>query len=134
MTAGSRAIAVMLAAATLAGCQPRESAEEGKPFEPEYLSVETFLLDDDLVNFRLAMKGARTNDDLAAYADCAVAQYALIRDYGFARHVRTNVAKEGGIWRADAIYTISPTLPDGIRTIDAETIVQDCEARGIPTV
>ena len=124
----------MLTVVALAGCQPRESTQEAEPFEPEYLSVETFLLDDDLVNFRLAMKGARNNEDLAAYADCAVAQYALIRDYGFARHVRTNVAKEGGIWRADAVYTISPALPDGLRTIDAEVAVQNCAAEGIPTV
>jgi hypothetical protein len=98
------------------------------------MGIQTHLLDDDLVSFRVAMKGARNNDDVADYARCAAAQYTLIRGFGFARHVRTNVAKEGGIWRADAVYTISPALPDGLRTIDAEVTVQDCAAKRIPTV
>ncbi len=92
------------------------------------------LLDGDLVDFRVAMKGARNDEDVDAYARCAAAQYALIRGYGFARHVRTNVAKEGGIWRGDAVYTISAALPRGLRTIDAEVTVRDCGAQGIPTV
>ena len=86
------------------------------------------------MNFRVAMTGARDNEDVAAYARCAAAQYALIRGYGFARHVRTNVAIEGGIWRGDAVYTISPALPAGLRTIDAEVTVQNCAAEGIPAV
>ena len=104
------------------------------PFAPDYQGVRTLLMDDDLVNIRVAMTGARGNADVAAYAECAAAQYTLIRGYGFARHVRTNLAKEGGIWRADAVYTISPALPDGLRTIDAEVAVQNCAAEGIPTV
>jgi hypothetical protein len=69
-----------------------------------------------------------------SYAECAAAQYALIRGYGFARHVRTNVNERGGIWRGDAVYTISPALPRGLRTIDAEVVVERCRERGIPTV
>ncbi|MEM9552458.1 MAG: hypothetical protein AAGA05_14860, partial [Pseudomonadota bacterium] len=68
------------------------------------------------------------------FADCAAAQYALIRGYGFARHLRTNTKEEGGVWRADAVYTISPSLPQGLRTIDAEIVVADCAENGIPTV
>jgi hypothetical protein len=71
---------------------------------------------------------------VADYAACAAAQYALIRGYGFARHVRTAVTQEGSIWRGDAVYTISPALPRGVATIDAEVTVRDCGARGIPTV
>jgi hypothetical protein len=71
---------------------------------------------------------------MQAYADCAAAQYALIRGYGFARHVRTNLGEEGGNSTADAVYTISPGLPRGFATIDAEVVVADCAARGIPTV
>ena len=92
------------------------------------------LLDGDLVNFRVAMRGARDNEDVAAYARCAAAQYALIRGFGFARLVRTNVAESGGNWRGDAVYTISSTLPRGIKTIDAEVAVSDCSEQGIPTV
>ena len=68
------------------------------------------------------------------YAECAAAQYALIRGYGFARHLRTNVDEEGGIWRGDAVYTISSALPRGLKTIDAEVVAADCAENGIPMV
>ena len=74
------------------------------------------------------------NADVSAYAECAAAQYTLIRGYGFARHVRTNVTQEAGLWRADAVYTISPALPRGLSTIDAEVTVSNCAETGIPTV
>jgi hypothetical protein len=92
------------------------------------------LLDNDLVDFRVEMTGARDNKDVDAYAACAAAQYALIRGFGFARHLRTNVEKQGGVWRGDAVYTISAALPMGLKTIDAEVTVRDCGAQGIPTV
>ena len=103
-------------------------------FSPDYRGIETHLLDGDLVNFRVEMAGARSTDDVDRYAECAAAQYALIRGYGFARHLRTNVVEEGGIWRGDAVYTISPALPDGIKKIDAEVVAQDCAENGIPMV
>ena len=103
-------------------------------FMPSYDGIETLLLDGDLVNFRVTMRGAQDNEDVAAYARCAAAQYALIRGFGFARHLRTNVAKTGGNWRGDAVYTISAALPRGSKTIDAEVAVSDCSEKGIPTV
>ncbi|AXI48833.1 hypothetical protein C1J03_08695 [Sulfitobacter sp. SK012] len=122
----------MIAPVLLAACvEPVPTAED---FIPEYKGVETVLLDGDLVQFNVAMTKARTSDNVAAYAECAAAQYTLIRGYGFARHVRTNVLEEGGIWRADAIYTISPSLPRGLKTIDAEVTTQNCVEKGIPTV
>ena len=116
----------------LAGCAPGAVDEAGA--EPRYLGIETRLLDGDLVDFLVAMEGAADRAEVARYAECAAAQYALIRGYGFARHVRTNVSEEGGIWRADAVYTISSALPDGLRTLDAEVVVQNCAEQGIPTV
>jgi hypothetical protein len=104
------------------------------PFAPVYMGIETRKMDGELVNFRVAMQGARLNADVAAYARCAAAQYSLIRGYGFARHLRTNVYREGGIWLGDAVYTISPALPRGLLTIDAEVTVADCQEQGIPTV
>lgn len=101
---------------------------------PAYQGVETRLLDGDLVNFRVSMKGAASAEDVNKYAQCAAAQYTLIRGYGFLRHVRTNTAESGGLWSADAVYTISPSLPRGSKTIDAEVVVADCGASGIPTV
>lgn len=119
----------------LATCAPEGGEVEKAPgFAPEYLGIETRLLKDDLVNFSVTMKGARTPADVADYAKCAAAQYALIRGYGFARHVRTNVDETGGIWRGDAVYTVSAALPEGRLTIDAEVVVDNCRDDGIPTV
>jgi hypothetical protein len=131
-TAGALAALAGLAA----GCALPDAAEraESRPFAPEYLGVETRKMDGELVNFLVAMRGARNRDDVADYARCAAAQYSLIRGYGFARHLRTTVYRETGIWRADAVYTISPGLPDGLRSVDAEVTVADCAERGIPTV
>ncbi len=98
----------------LTGCAAGEAPEQDG-FGDADLSGDPrrCLLDGDLVNFRVAMTGARARDDVAAYARCAAAQYALIRGYGFARHVRTNVDQKGGVWRGDAVYTISASLPAG---------------------
>ena len=122
------------ASAVMSGCAGKTSGATQAAFHPQYLGIETILLANDLVDFRVAMKGARGIEDVTAYARCAAAQYALIRGDNFARHVRTNVDEEGGTWRADAVYTISAALPEGLRTIDAEVTVRDCSARGIPTV
>ena len=109
---------------------PRALAPEGARYE----GIETRLLDNDLVAFHVKMRGARDGEDVADYAECAAAQYTLIRGYGFARHLRTNVQEKGGVWTADAVYTVSPTLPRGLATIDAEVTVADCTENGIPTV
>ena len=123
-----------LGLAGLAACEAAVEPPAGAPFEPEYLGTETRLLEDDLVSFLVAMKGARNNDDVARYGECVAAQYALIRGYGFARHVRTNVEKRNGVWYGDAGYVISAAIPEGVRTIDAEITVQNCISNGIPTV
>lgn len=119
--------------AGLAACA--DAAAPDAASRPVYSGVTTQLLEGDLVNFSVAVSGG-TADEAAvvAYATCAAAQYALIRGYGFARHLRTNVSETGGVWRADAVYTISPALPRGLRTIDAEVTVADCADQGIPTV
>lgn len=120
----------------LSGCEMTlgEGADKAPGFAPEYLGIETRLLDDDLVGFLVAMKGARTKADVADYAKCAAAQYALIRGYGFARHVRTKVEESDGIWRGDAVYTVSAALPQGLLTLDAEVVVENCKDDAIPTV
>lgn len=118
--------------AVAAGCEMPE--QQDMPFEPQYRGIETRLLEGDLVNFHVEMIGARDGNDVAAYAECAAAQYTLIRGYGFARHVRTTTDEEAGLWRGDAVYTISSALPDGLKTIDAEVTVANCRESGIPTV
>ncbi len=127
-----------LAGPALAGCvasapQPEEPAM-GAPENAVYRGVNTYLLEGDLVNFVVTMDNARGASDVIAYARCAAAQSALIRGMGFARHVRTTTGNEGTLWQADAVYTVSPALPRGSRTIDAEVTVADCTEQGIPTV
>ncbi len=124
-------VGVLVTAGAVSACAP---GSDVVPVAPEYRGIETDLLDGDLVNFRVMMTGARDTGDVARYAECAAAQYTLIRGYGFARHVRTNITDEGGIWRGDAVYTISPTLPRGLMTIDAEIVAADCAENGIPMV
>lgn len=102
----------------------------------QYLGVDTQLLEGDLVRFVVQMSDPGYPDALGDYARCAAAQYALIRGYGFARHVRTTLARGqgAGVWQADAVYTISSALPRGVQTIDAEVAVENCAVRAIPTV
>ncbi|MDW4548179.1 hypothetical protein R5H32_02305 [Defluviimonas sp. D31] len=101
---------------------------------PVYLGSEPAALGEDLYGFAVSMRGARDKADLEAYVDCVVAGYATEKNDGFARRVRTKVKEEGGVWSADAVYSITPTLPRGLMTIDAKAKVADCAERGIPTV
>jgi hypothetical protein len=104
------------------------------PSGAQYLGVETRLLDASTVSFLVRMDGARSRADVVAYARCAAAQYALIRGYSFAQHVRTNVTRRGAVLEADGGFVISADLPLGLRNMDAEVIVDDCREQGIPTV
>ena len=132
--------AILLSAAGLAACTagsgpgPAPEPDPSQPFTPAYLGSQTRLLEDDLVNFLVEMRGAQSAADVAEYAECVAAQYALIRGFGFARHLRTNVDEEAGLWRGDAVYTVSPALPGGLMPLDAEIVVETCRERGIPTV
>ncbi len=125
--------AALITLLPLAACAPQGTSDEVR-VAPQYSGVRTSLLDGDLVQFVVTMTGVQSPDRVARYAECAAAQYALIRGYGFARHLRTNVDEEAGVWTADAVYTISPSLPRGLRTIDAEVVVAACAENGIPTV
>lgn len=131
--AAHKAIAALTLVGGLAACEPTKPVEQG-PFEPVYLGISTRLLDGDLVNFFVSMRGARNDADVADYARCAAVQYALIRGYGFARHVRTQISERNGVWSGDAVYTISAALPQGLKTIDAEVAVTDCIENAIPRV
>lgn len=127
-------IVTLFGSAVLSACDATTGTQDQAAFKPDYGGVETRLLDGDLVSFLVEMSGARDRADVHSYAECAAAQYALIRGYGFARHLRTTVVERGGIWRGDAIYTISPALPRGLKTIDAEVVASACVENGIPMV
>jgi hypothetical protein len=120
------------ATAALGACTPGGEVSE-EPRQPVYEGIQTVLLDDDLVSFSVALRDG-DGADVEAYGRCAAAQYALDRGYGFARQVRTIVKKDGATLVGDAVYLISASLPEGLRTIDAEVAVTECEELGIPTV
>lgn len=131
----ARPLLICAAAGLIAACQPQADGPTLDQAPPAtYNGVETRLLDDDLVNLRARMTGVATRADLDAYTRCAAAQYTLIRGYPFARHVRTSITEEGGVWTADAVYTISPELPRGLQTLEAEVVAADCAEQGIPAV
>lgn len=121
------------ATAALGACTPGAEVTDGRG-QPVYEGISTILLDTDLVSFTVAMQGAADGSDVEAYGRCAAAQYALDQGYGFARQVRTIVKRDGQRWFGDAVYLISSSLPEGLRTIDAEKAVTECAELGIPTV
>ena len=121
------------ATAALGGCTPSAEVSEDRG-KPVYEGVSTILLDEGLLSLTVAMRGATGGSDVEAYGRCAAAQYALDQGYGFARQVRTLVKKDGKMWYGDAVYLLSATLPEGLRTVDAEVAVANCAELGIPTV
>lgn len=121
----------------LAGCnaQTGKMAVDNDPnWSPEYLAVSTRLLKDELVSFTVSMRGPRTKDDVYAYADCAAAQYTLIRGVNFFRRVTIKATEADGTWAGDGVYTLSGVIPGGRFTIDAEVAVENCAANNIPMV
>ncbi len=62
------------------------------------------------------------------------AGHALGGGTKFLCHSVRNIDEEGGIWRADAVYSVSPDLPIAARVIAAATASAKCAQKGIPTV
>lgn len=123
-------MAAALAISSCTGAEP--TPREDLPFDPEYLATDVTVLDRELVQIDVAMRGARDTRDLTDFANCVMAGYADVRGFGFARHLRTQVDEEGGLWRADAVYTMSAGVPEGRRTIDVEAQINACATKGIP--
>lgn len=121
------------ASAALGACTPAGEVTEDRRREAVYEGVQVILLDEGLVSFSVAMRGAKDEAEVEAYGRCAAAQYALDKGFGFARQVRTIVTKDGQEWFGDAVYLVSSALPEGLRTVDAEVAVTECEELGIPT-
>jgi hypothetical protein len=120
-----------IAALTLAAYQTTAPTTQ----EPvRYWSVQTRLLDNDLVQFHVTLSGTQSAEQVVRYAECAAAQYTLIRGFGFTRHVRTRIGRQADRLSADAVYTISRSLPQGTKTIEAEVVAGACARDKIPMV
>ncbi|MGB3313340.1 MAG: hypothetical protein WBB85_02915 [Albidovulum sp.] len=114
----------------LSACTGTEAAAR----EPVYRGGDPLGMGDDLYGFLVTMENAEDAAEVEDYVTCVVAGYAMEKEYGFARKLRVYVNEEGGVWSADAVYSITPTLPRGAKMIDAEVTAADCAQRGIPTV
>ncbi|MEO1454600.1 MAG: hypothetical protein AAFV31_12305 [Pseudomonadota bacterium] len=125
------AVALVCGTVATGACAPTEPAVEGPV---TYEGGMATLLTDDLLQVMVEMGGPVTRVDLRTYTDCAAADAAVFKGLSFARHVRTTVYEEAGLARADAVYTVSTTLPAGMKTIDAATQAETCRELGIPRV
>ncbi|MGB7268469.1 MAG: hypothetical protein WBC90_02980 [Albidovulum sp.] len=99
---------------------------------PHYLGASITELGGDLVRIEVEMQDAPSADAPREYALCVAAGFAADTGASFLRHLRSVNDKEGGIWRTDAVYSITSALPDGLRTIEAKSKVADCVEQGIP--
>lgn len=135
MVAGRSCSTVLLTGslAGLAACAATVPDATPEALRATYLSADAVGWKDDLVRVRVSLKGADAADAAAGFARCIAAGYAVKNNAGFVRQVRTLTDKEGGIWRADAVYSVTAALPQGVQTIDAEVTVDECAERAIPT-
>ena len=123
--------AAIISPLALAACDTGSSPEAG--VLPEYRGAETRMLDPTILAVAVEMSGPVAEADITAYARCVAARATREQDAGFARHLRTNLQEKGGVCSADAVYTISPSLPRGVAPIDAEVELAICAENGIPT-
>lgn len=135
LAAISPAMVALALTALLTACQSTSvPSSKMSMAAPVYQGVVTRLLQTDLVQFKVKPSNSPGPQAVLEYAKCAAAQYTLIRGFGFARHVRTTVARSAETWTADAVYTISAGVPRGFKTIDAEVVAADCVEKKIPMV
>ena len=117
LAAISPAMVALALTALLTACQSTSvPSSKMSMAAPVYQGVVTRLLQTDLVQFKVKLSNSQGPQAVLEYAKCAAAQYTLIRGFGFARHVRTTVARSAETWTADAVYTISAGVPEDLKT------------------
>ncbi|WBU57033.1 hypothetical protein [Paracoccus sediminicola] len=67
-----------------------------------------------------------------AYATCTLAAWSTTTDTPYARHIRTLSSERGGVLTVESIFTMSESLPLGLRVMERDETLQDCRANGIP--
>ena len=118
-------IVTALAIIGAAGC-----TQTGSPEPVAFSAPAASYLSADLIAVSLEVSGAPTREALRAVTDCAAAEAARLRGDNFLRHVRTSREDEGGISRADAVYSVSKELPAGAFVLDAAIVAANCRAEG----
>ena len=127
-----RVFLLFLAGFALAACEFERKGRQALPMA--FLGVETELTALDIVEITVAVARPRPGA-LEAYADCAGAQYAVIRGLEFARPIARFPERSGF---ADVVVEktsfLLTDLPPTTTAKRAPEIVADCKARNIPTV
>ncbi len=126
---GSLAGLVACAGGADHGASPPDTA----PSADRFLASDVTEMGGDLMRVRVVMTAGTDRPALEDYARCVMAGYAHKNKAGFLRLVRMLTDKEGGVSRADAVYSVTSALPAGMKTLDAEVTVDDCLSRAIPT-
>ncbi len=117
-------------ALALAACVPAEPQETA----PVYRGATVSFLAGDLAQVLVETDAGADAQVLRGYADCALAEAMTLNDTEFARHLRTLTSEEAGIARADAVYTMSTTRPEGDFVLDGARTRAACAEKGIPGV
>lgn len=116
---------------TMSSCMPvSENDLDQTPSAPSAFPLaDVSFLDDDLIRVQ-ARVALATKEDAATYAECAAAEAALAADYGYLRHIRTQLTHRSRQAMADAVYLISVKKPDGSEVLVASDVVSDCSDAG----
>ncbi|NNK78861.1 MAG: hypothetical protein HKP40_09140 [Litoreibacter sp.] len=56
---------------------------------------------------------------------------SILIGHGSEPQIAANMAGKGGVWRSDAVYTMSQTAPEGLNVIDNKLPVLACARTGI---
>ncbi|MDU8945883.1 hypothetical protein [Ovoidimarina sediminis] len=96
---------------------------------PDPVSVtleETRFLAENIVQVVVAVEGVPDPAVIRTATDCAAAEAAMLQRLDFARHVRTAMREEGGIRRADAVYSVTKDVPRGDFILDVAVQAEAC--------
>lgn len=88
--------------------------------------LETRFLAENILQVVVEMQGAPSEAVVRTATDCAAAEAAKLQNLDFARHVRTAMREEGGVRRADAVYTVSKDVPRGNFVLDVAVQAEAC--------
>jgi hypothetical protein len=130
---GSKISAIAALPLVLTACLGGGAQMEEPPEPPTYGPVVIAELAENLVQVKLSMTTQTVENHITEMANCNLASYALQVGRRYARHLRTNAYEEDGLWRADAVYSLSDGRPRG-QVIDAATLVVACSNNNIPMV
>lgn len=86
----------------------------------------------DLVEVTANLKRGVDADIAFSYATCALAGWAKANGGKYGRHIRTLQDTRNGKLLIGAAFTVSDSKPMGLRVMETDETLRECEARGIP--